>query len=97
MTRVVLGVWIALYLAYFLQLDSPYWAASTVLLVAHPVRGALFSKSQWRILGTVVAAVAMVTLMAAFPQEPVLFLAGRKPVVGHLHLYRQPAAIFPRL
>jgi hypothetical protein len=75
-TRVVLGVWIALYLAYFLQLDSPYWAASTVLLVAHPVRGALFSKSQWRLLGTAVGAVAMVTLMAAFPQEPVLFLAG---------------------
>jgi uncharacterized membrane protein YccC len=75
-TRVVLGVWIALYLAYFLQLDSPYWAATTVLLVAHPVRGALFSKSQWRILGTAVGAVATVTLMAAFPQEPVLFLAG---------------------
>ena len=74
--RVVLGVWIALYLAYFLQLDSPYWAASTVLLVANPVRGALFSKSQWRLLGTAVGAVAMVTLMAAFPQEPVLFLAG---------------------
>jgi uncharacterized membrane protein YccC len=75
-TRVVLGVWIALYLAYFLQLDSPYWAATTVLLVVHPVRGALFSKSQWRILGTIVGAVAMVMLMAAFPQEPVLFLAG---------------------
>jgi uncharacterized membrane protein YccC len=75
-TRVVLGVWIALYLAYFLQLDSPYWAATTVLLVAHPVRGALFSKSQWRILGTILGAVAMVTLMAAFPQQPVLFLSG---------------------
>jgi hypothetical protein len=75
-TRAVLGVWIALYLAYFLQLDGPYWAASTVRLVAHPVRGALISKSQWRLLGTAVGAVAMVTLMAAFPQEPVLFLAG---------------------
>jgi uncharacterized membrane protein YccC len=74
--RVVLGVWIALYLGYLLQLDSPYWAASTVLLVAHPVRGALFSKSQWRLLGTAAGAVAMLTLMAAFPQEPVLFLAG---------------------
>ena len=74
--RVVLGVWIALYLAYFLQLDSPYWAATTVLIVANPVRGALFSKSQWRILGTIVGAAAMVTLVAAFPQEPVLFMAG---------------------
>jgi uncharacterized membrane protein YccC len=74
--RVVLGVWIALYVSYCLQLDSPYWAPTTVLLVAHPVRGALFSKSQWRILGTIVGAVAMVALMAAFPQQPVLFLAG---------------------
>jgi uncharacterized membrane protein YccC len=74
--RVVLGVWIALYVSYFLQLDSPYWAATTVLLVAHPVRGAVFSKSQWRIFGTLVGAVAMVALMATFPQQPVLFLAG---------------------
>lgn len=74
--RVVLGVWIALYLAYFLQLESPYWAATTVLLVAHPVRGALFSKSQWRVLGTIIGAVATVALGAAFPQEPVLFMAG---------------------
>jgi uncharacterized membrane protein YccC len=74
--RVVLGVWIALYLAYFLQLDSPYWAATTVLLVAHPVRGALVSKSVWRVLGTIVGAAAMVTLVAAFPQEPILFMAG---------------------
>ncbi|MDB5400919.1 MAG: hypothetical protein JWQ55_2937 [Rhodopila sp.] len=73
--RVVLGVWIALYLSYFLQLDSPYWAPTTVLLVAHPVRGALFSKSQWRILGTIVGAAGTVTLVAAFPQEPILFMA----------------------
>jgi uncharacterized membrane protein YccC len=75
-TRVVLAAWLALYIAYFLQLDRPYWATTTVLLVAHPVRGALFSKSQWRILGTIVGAVATVTLFAAFPQQPVLFLAG---------------------
>ena len=74
--RVVLGVWIALYLAYALQLDSPYWAVTTVLLVAHPVRGALFSKSLWRILGTTAGAVAMVALIAVFPQEPILFMAG---------------------
>jgi uncharacterized membrane protein YccC len=75
-TRVVLAAWLALYIAYVVQLDSPYWATTTVLLVAHPVRGALFSKSQWRILGTIVGAVATVTLYAAFPQQPVLFLAG---------------------
>jgi uncharacterized membrane protein YccC len=75
-TRVVLAAWLALYVAYFVQLDSPYWAATTVLTVASPVRGALFSKSQWRILGTIVGAVAMVTLIAIFPQQPVLFMAG---------------------
>ena len=75
-TRVVLAAWLALYIAYFVQLDSPYWEITTVLAVADPVRRALFSKSQWRILGTIVGAVAMVTLMAAFPQQPVLFMAG---------------------
>jgi uncharacterized membrane protein YccC len=75
-TRVVLAAWLALYVAYFVQLDSPYWAATTVLTVASPVRGALFSKSQWRILGTIVGAVAMVALTAVFPQQPVLFMAG---------------------
>ena len=75
-TRVVLAAWLALYIAYFVQLDSPYWATTTVLVVANPTRGALFSKSQWRILGTIVGAVAMVTLTAAFPQQPVLFMAG---------------------
>jgi uncharacterized membrane protein YccC len=74
--RVVLAAWLALYIAYFVQLDSPYWAATTVLAVANPVRGALFSKSQWRVLGTIVGAVAMVTLIAVFPQQPVLFMAG---------------------
>jgi uncharacterized membrane protein YccC len=75
-TRVVLAAWLALYIAYVVQLDSPYWATTTVLAVANPVRGALFSKSQWRLLGTIVGAVAMVTLIAAFPQQPVLFMAG---------------------
>jgi uncharacterized membrane protein YccC len=74
--RVVLTVWLALYLAYFLQLDSPYSAATTALIVAHPVRGAIFSKSLWRLLGTILGAVAAVTLVAAFPQAPVLFLLG---------------------
>jgi uncharacterized membrane protein YccC len=74
--RVVLAVWLALYLAYFLQLDSPYSAATTALIVAHPVRGAIFSKSLWRLLGTILGALAAVTLVAAFPQAPVLFLLG---------------------
>jgi hypothetical protein len=43
--RVVLGVWIALYLSYFLQLDSPYWAATTVLLAANPIRGRFSPKA----------------------------------------------------
>ena len=74
--RAVLAVWLALYLAYFLQLDSPYSAATTALIVVHPVRGGLFSKSIWRIFGTLLGAVAAVTLVAAFPQQPVLFLLG---------------------
>jgi uncharacterized membrane protein YccC len=74
--RAVLAVWLALYLAYSLQLDSPYSAATTALIVVHPVRGGLFSKSVWRVFGTLLGAIAAVTLVAAFPQQPVLFLLG---------------------
>ena len=54
-------------------------------------------QGQWRILGTIVGAVAMVTLMAAFPQQPVLFMAGVAVWLGIFHLYRKPAAGFPSL
>ncbi len=67
---------LALYLAFQLELDTPYSAMTTVMIVANPVQGMIFQKSLYRFGGTLVGAVAAVTLMALFAQTPVLFLIG---------------------
>ncbi|MDB5367764.1 MAG: hypothetical protein JWM77_3691 [Rhodospirillales bacterium] len=65
---------LALYLAFQLELDNPASAAMTVLIVASPVRGALLSKSLYRLLGTVIGGIAAIALIAIAAQAPVLFL-----------------------
>ena len=44
---------LALYLAYFFQLESPYWAWLTVWIVAQPTPGMLLSKSFYLVFGTI--------------------------------------------
>ncbi|HWT98201.1 MAG TPA: FUSC family protein, partial [Terriglobales bacterium] len=77
-----IAVILALYVAYFLQLESPYSAATTVLVVASPVHGMVLAKSVYRFLGTVLGAAASVLLMAWFAQTPELFLLGTAIWVG---------------
>ena len=67
---------LALYLAFQLQLDTPYSAMTTVMIVANPVQGMILQKSLYRFGGTLVGGVAAVTLFALFAQAPVLFLIG---------------------
>ena len=67
---------LALYLAFQLELDTPYSAMTTVMIVANPAQGMIWEKSLYRFGGTLVGALAAVTLMALFAQAPVLFLIG---------------------
>lgn len=67
---------LALYVAYLLQLDSPFSAATTVLIVSNPVRGMIISKSLYRFVGTIIGAIASIVLLALFAQTPVLFFGG---------------------
>lgn len=53
----------ALGISALLQLDSPYWAAMTVLIVAQPTRDQLLGKSLARLAGTAVGALAAVLLL----------------------------------
>lgn len=73
----IFRVWIAtvvtLYLAFWFELPSPYSAVTTVFIVANPVRGAIVSKSAWRLGGTLVGAVMAVIQFALFAQSPILF------------------------
>lgn len=74
--RSILAAWLALVVAYRLDLRAPYSAASSVLLVISPVQGAVIGKGTWRILGTLAGMLAAFVLMSAFGQMPWLFLLG---------------------
>ncbi|MCJ2140231.1 FUSC family protein [Methylobacterium sp. E-066] len=67
---------LALGVAFGLQLETPYSAASTVLLVANANQGAVLAKGGWRLVGTVIGGVAALALMGLFIQAPVLFILG---------------------
>ncbi|MFC0408845.1 FUSC family protein [Roseomonas elaeocarpi] len=72
--RTLAAFTIALYSAYALELDSPSSAGLTVLIVANSSRGAVLSKSVYRLLGTLVGAVVSIVLIALFNQAPWLFI-----------------------
>lgn len=74
--RTTLGAILALWVAYSLELDTPYSAATTVLIVAHPVHGMILSKSLYRLGGSILGAIIAVTLTALFAQSPQMFLLG---------------------
>ena len=74
--RLWVSVCLALYLAFWLELDNPDWAGVTAALVCQPHLGASLRKGWYRMIGTVVGGVAIVVLTACFPQDRVAFLVG---------------------
>jgi uncharacterized membrane protein YccC len=74
--RVWASVALALYVAFWLELDNAYWAAVTAAIVCQPRLGASLRKSWHRMTGTLAGAVMIVMLTALFPQDRVAFLAG---------------------
>jgi uncharacterized membrane protein YccC len=65
---------LALFLAYWLQLDNPFWAGTSAAIVCQPSLGASLRKANFRLIGTVLGAVAVVFISAAFPQDRLGFL-----------------------
>jgi uncharacterized membrane protein YccC len=63
----------ALYVAFRFDLEEPKWAPMTVWIVAQASRGMSLSKSQYRLIGTVIGAAAGVAFIALFAQTPELF------------------------
>jgi uncharacterized membrane protein YccC len=74
--RLWTAVCLALFVAFWLELDDPYWAGATAAVVCQPVLGASLRKAWFRLVGTVVGAVAAVILSACFPQNRAGFLLG---------------------
>ena len=74
--RLWASVCLALYVAFWLELDNPFWAGTSAAIVCQPHLGASLRKGWYRMIGTVVGAVVIVVLTACFPQDRALFLVG---------------------
>ena len=72
--RIWLAMVLALYAAFWLQLDSASSAMTCVAILAQPKRGQALSKALYRFLGTLVGGVVSIVLVAAFGQDRVLML-----------------------
>jgi uncharacterized membrane protein YccC len=71
-----LKTFLAAMLAYFIairfDLPRPFWAVATVYIVAHPLSGAISSKSVYRLLGTLIGGTATIILVPNLVNEPIL-------------------------
>src|ERR1700746_819499 len=74
--RLWASVCLALYVAFWLELNNPFWAGTTAAIVCQPHLGASLRKGWFRMIGTLVGAVAVVVLTACFPQDRGPFLVG---------------------
>jgi uncharacterized membrane protein YccC len=74
--RLWASVCLALYVAFWLELPNAQWAGTTAAIVCQPHLGASLRKGWFRLIGTVVGAVAIVVLTGCFPQDRALFLVG---------------------
>jgi uncharacterized membrane protein YccC len=72
--RLWIAVCLALYIAFWLELDDAYWAGTSAAIVCQPSVGASLRRGAARMLGTVVGAAAIVLITACFAQDRVAFL-----------------------
>ena len=72
--RLWASVCLALYVAFWLELDTPSWAGRTAAIVCQPHLGASLRKGWYRLIGTVVGAIAIVVMTGCFPQDRATFL-----------------------
>jgi uncharacterized membrane protein YccC len=67
-------VCLALFVAFWLELDNPFWAGTSAAIVCQPQLGASLRKGWFRMVGTLIGAVTIVVLTACFPQDRIAFL-----------------------
>src|SRR5262249_60899484 len=74
--RLWASVCLALYVAFWLELDNASWAGTSAGIVCQPHLGASLRKGWFRMIGTLVGAIAIVVLTASFPQDRAAFMVG---------------------
>src|SRR5277367_4988297 len=72
--RLWASVCLALFVAYWLERDNPFWAGTSAAIVCQPQLGAALRKGWFRMVGTVIGATMVVVLTACFPQDRIGFL-----------------------
>jgi len=72
--RMWASVCLALFVAFWLELDNPFWAGASAAIVCQPQLGASLRKGWFRMIGTLVGATMIVVLTACFPQDRFGFL-----------------------
>ena len=75
--KTVIAAFLALWIAFRLGFDSPRSAMMTVFIVALPSSGQALEKSIYRLAGTLVGCLVALTILAVFPQQPVLLKDGK--------------------
>src|SRR3954453_10885859 len=72
--RLWAAVCLALFVAFWLELDNPFWAGTSAAIVCQLQLGASLRKGWFRMIGTVVGATLIEVLTACFPQDRIAFL-----------------------
>ncbi|MDP3265475.1 MAG: FUSC family protein [Sulfuricurvum sp.] len=75
MAKVIIAALLALWIAMTLNMPDPRTAIFTVFIVMHPQSGLVFSKSYYRILGTIAGVGISLVITGMFSQDPVWFIA----------------------
>ncbi|OOG48503.1 FUSC family protein [Rhodanobacter sp. C01] len=70
----LLAIYLAAWLAMWLQLEQPSTTMITVSIVMHPHSGMVLAKSFYRAIGTLAGSLFGLALMSLFPQQRELFL-----------------------
>lgn len=71
--RNTIAMCLALTVAYYLNLDEPYWAMTSAAVVSFPTVGGVISKSLGRIAGSLLGAIAALLLAGHTLNEPWFF------------------------
>src|ERR1700742_1596634 len=72
--RLLASVCLALFIAFYLELDNAYWAGTSAGIVCQPELGASLREGWFRMIGTLVGATMIVVLTAFLPQDRIAFL-----------------------
>jgi Fusaric acid resistance protein family len=65
--RLWASVCLALYVAFWLELDNAYWAGTSAAIVCQPHLGASLLKGWFQRIGTIIGAIAIMVLTACLP------------------------------